>query len=468
MNESAKILVVDDEEDMLSGFSAILSALGHIPYTTTNAGEGYRILQSSEIDLIFCDFNMPEINGMQFVETALRIKPSAPIIIFTAYGTVERAVEAIKRGAFDFIEKPIDTEKLKGLLDKAIAKGKLHKDRSESGTALQQKFGMDNIIGESEPMQKVFEMVKQVAGSDANILLTGESGTGKELIAKSIHKRSLRKNKPFVPVNCGAFPEPLFESELFGYEKGSFTGATRRKIGLLEYSDGGTFFMDEVCELPVSLQVKLLRAIQEKNLRRVGGNDIIPVNIRIISASNRNIELLVDHEKIRKDFYYRINVINIQLPPLRERGEDIKLLAEYFLMRSLNSSPKTIKGFAEEVINKFSGYTWPGNVRELENVVERAVTLTKSEYIQLDDLPDYLSHFQPLDSSGVDLNATLPEVKQKFMSEIELKYLVSLLEKHHGNVTKVAEEAGMTRRNIHRLLKNHRIDADHWRKNQIP
>ncbi len=465
MTEIAKILVVDDEADMLSGFSAILTALGHTPYGAANAADGYRILQSEEIDLIFCDFNMPEINGIQFVETALRIKPSAPIIIFTAYGTVERAVEAIKIGAFDFIEKPIDTEKLKVLLDKAIAKAKIYKDRTEAGNTMTQKFGLDNIIGESEPMKKVFEMVKQVSGSDANILLTGESGTGKELIAKSIHRRSSRKNKPFVPVNCGAFPEPLFESELFGYEKGSFTGATRRKIGLLEYSDGGTFFMDEVCELPVSLQVKLLRALQEKNLRRVGGHDIVPVDIRIISASNRNIELLIDHEKMRKDFYYRINVINIQLPPLRERGNDIKLLAEYFLERSLNSSSKTVKGFSDEVLNKISGYTWPGNVRELENVIERAVTLTKSDYILPEDLPDYLKLFQPFDASAVDLAATLPEVKQKFMSEIELKYLVSLLEKHHGNVTKVAEEAGMTRRNIHRLLKNHHIEADNWRKN---
>lgn len=465
MDHKKKILVVDDEADMLSGFSAILTALGYIPFTAVSASLGYQILRNEDIDLIFCDLNMPDINGIRFVETALSISPGAPIIIFTAYGTVERAVEAIKIGAYDFIEKPIDTEKLQDILQKGINRGRIYKERIGAGSGVQQKFGMDNIIGESPAMQRVFEMVKQISGSDANILLTGESGTGKELIAKSIHRRSSRNNKPFVEVNCGAFPEQLFESELFGHEKGSFTGADRRKIGLLEYADGGTFFMDEVCELPVSLQVKLLRVIQERTLRRVGGNEMVAIDIRIISASNRNILALLEDEKIRKDFYYRINVINIHLPPLRERGDDIRLLADYFLNRSLNSSAKNIKEFSGEVIEKFMSYTWPGNVRELENIIERAVTLTKSDRIEIQDLPGYLKDFQPLKTQTAATHHTLPEAKQKFMQEIEARYLTSLLEKHHGNVTKVAEEAGMTRRNIHRLLKIHHIDADIWRKN---
>jgi len=461
MSGKPRILIVDDEPDMLSGCANILAALGNKPIPVSEGGLAIDLINEDEFDLIFCDLLMPDIDGMQIVEAVQKITPQTPIIIFSAYGTIDRAVAAMKAGAFDFIEKPLDTERLKISLEKGLRQRNLIKEHNNLVKLLEDKYQYDNIISKSSVMKSVFEMIESVSQSEANILITGESGTGKELIARSIHAHSKRKTKPFVPVNCGAFPENLFEAELFGYEKGAFTGATRRKIGLLEFADGGTFFLDEVCELPVSLQVKMLRMLQDQMLRRVGGNELIKIDVRLISATNQDINRALEREQMRKDFYYRLNVINIQVPPLRERHGDITLLAEYFLEQVLKSSSKEVKGYTDEVLAKLEKYNWPGNVRELENVVERAVALVKGEIITAEELPVPI---QSNDTNSKSFNGlSLAEAKQKVIDETEKKYLLFLLKKYNGNVTKISEEAGMTRRNIHRMLNRHSLNPKSWR-----
>jgi two-component system NtrC family response regulator/two-component system response regulator AtoC len=461
MEYKSRILIVDDEPEMLSACSKILKALGHQPIPVQSGDLAIQVLEEEELDLILCDLLMPDTDGMQVLQAVQKYIPHIPVIIFTAYGTIDRAVSVMKEGAFDFIEKPFEAEHLKVILEKGLHQRNLIRERDNLLSQLKDKYNFDNIIGKSPVMQKIFNMVESVTLSDSNILISGESGTGKELIARSIHTRSNRKMKPFVPVNCSAFPENLFEAELFGYEKGAFTGATKTKIGLLEYGHTGTVFLDEVCELPTTLQTKLLRVLQNQQLRHIGGNELIQINIRLLSATNRELQNALQEGKIREDFYYRLNVINIHLPPLRERKEDIRLLAEYFLQKILKSSPKEIDGFNDEVMNQFEKYNWPGNVRELENIVERAVTLAKGKSISLAEIPFAL---QSVDSQELSFaNLSLSEAKQKAIDDIEKKYLVSLLRKYKGHVTKIADEAGMTRRNIHRLLNRHNIDPNTWR-----
>lgn len=463
MNRKSRILIIDDEPDMLSACAKIITVLGNEPVPISNPKEAIKFLEEEEFDLIFCDLLMPDHDGMEVLEICQKLAPNTPVIIFSAYGTIDRAVTAMKAGAFDFIEKPFEANNLKILIEKGLRQRNLFRERVNLLKQLEDKYHFDNIIGKSLVMRNVFEMIENVSKTDANILITGESGTGKELIARSIHARSQRKTKAFVPVNCGAFPENLFEAELFGYEKGAFTGAAHRKIGLVEFSDGGTFFLDEVCELPANLQIKLLRTLQDQMLRRVGGNDLIQVNIRLISATNQNIEQALREETLRTDFYYRLNVINIHVPPLRERKEDIQLLAEHFLNKCLTTSAKKIKGFTDEVIHALENYNWPGNVRELENNIERAVTLAKDNKIVLTDLSPNISNNHP--APAFYDGTSLIDLKHKAVEEIEKKYLLVLMEKYKGNITRVAEEAGLTRRHIHRMINIYKIDPNIWRQN---
>ena len=462
MNKKIKILVIDDEEDMLSACRKILEAHGHLPFTVSDGKRALDMMNDGGYDIILCDLLMPEIDGMQILENVQRKFPSIPVVIFSAYGTIDRAVAAMKAGAFDFIEKPFDSQHVNLVIEKAIRQRKLFKERKSLIDQLEDKYKFDNIIGKSPVMKEVFDMIKNVSSSDSNVLITGESGTGKELIARSIHAHSQRKTKPFVPVNCGAFPENLFEAELFGYEKGAFTGAAQRKIGLLEYADAGTFFLDEVCELQTTLQAKLLRTLQDRQLRRVGGNELIQIDVRLISATNRNLKKALSDGSLREDFYYRLNVINIHMPPLRERKVDIRLLAEHFLKTSGNPTAKNIKGFTEEVLNIFDYYNWPGNIRELENVIERAITLAKTDTITRNELPQEIISKESKSIPFEKLKFS--DAKQKVINDLEKEYLLYLLKKYNGNVTKMAVEAGMTRRNIHRLLNSHEIDPANWRK----
>lgn len=461
MNTTAKILIVDDEPEMLSGVAKIIRSLGYRPFPIQDGALAIKLIQEDEFDIVLCDLLMPDIDGMQILKAIQTYAPLTPAIIFTAYGTIDRVVSAMKVGAFDFIEKPFEADYLKIVLQKGLAQRNLFLERANLIHLLEDKYSFENIIGKSPAMRQVFEMIESVAQSDANVLITGESGTGKELIARSIHAKSRRQTKSFVPINCGAFPENLFEAELFGYEKGAFTGATQSKLGLLEFADNGTFFLDEVCEFPLNLQTKLLRVLQDQQLRHLGGNELIQINVRLISATNRDLQTALSENYIREDFYYRLNVINIHIPPLRDRKEDISLLAKYFLQKILKSSPKEITEIDNEVIRLFENYNWPGNVREIENVIERAVTLAKTNRITTIELPPEI--FTDNNETISFDNLTLQEAKKLKIDELERKYLIHLLNKHNGHVTKIAEEAGMTRRNIHRLLNRHKIDPNSWR-----
>ncbi len=455
-----KILVIDDEIEMLNGVKKLLTLSGFDCVTSQDGNKAISLLNDFNFDLVISDLFMPDISGNQIIEQIKISHPEIPIIIFTAFGTVERAVEAMKLGAYDFIEKPFDSQHLIMKIKRAVELKTLKSEKENLISQLQDKYSFQNIIAKSKAMKNVFDIVEQVAPVEANVLITGESGTGKELIARAIHVLSQRKAGPFVPVNCGAFPENLFESELFGYEKGAFTGAANRKIGFLEYASSGTFFMDEVFEMPAHIQAKLLRALQERKLTRVGGNNLIDFNVRIIAATNKDVQKAIENGELREDFYFRINVVQIHIPPLRERKIDIPLLADYFISKSNDLSKKNISGIDEHVLNIFENYSWPGNVRELENVIQSASVFCQTDKITQADLPKYL--FSASSKSEFE-KISLTEAKQLAIEKIERDFLLFLMEKHSGNITKVAEESGMTRRNIYRIISKYSLNPDDWR-----
>src|SRR3989337_3533327 len=415
-----KVLVIDDEKEMLDGVRKLLTLVGFDCMTAQNGEQAIKLLTDFQFDVVLSDLFMPDIDGNQIIEKSKQIQPSVPIIIFTAFGTVERAVEAMKNGAYDFIEKPFNSDHLIMKIKRAVEFKNLKSEKENLIAQLKEKYSFQNIIGKSQSMKNVFSMIEQVAPVDANVLITGESGTGKELIARAIHALSKRNSKPFVSVNCGALPEHLFEAELFGYEKGAFTGAYNRKIGYLEFADTGTFFMDEVMEMPPRTQIKLLRVLQDRKLTRIGGNKLIDFNIRIISATNKNVNKAIESGEIREDFYFRLNVVQINIPPLRERKIDIPLLAYHFL----------------EAANK-------------SNVIQSSILFCRLDKIGIVDLPKYLINYSS--QSNIE-KYSLTDAKQMAVEKVERDYLFHLLKKHSANITKVAEESGMTRRNIHRII----------------
>lgn len=455
-----RILVIDDEKDMLDGVRKLLNYSGLNCMTANNGEQGIKLMTDFQFDLILCDLFMPVLDGNQIIEKSKQIQPGVPVIIFTAFGTVERAVEAMKNGAYDFIEKPFDSEHLIMKIKRAVEFKNLTQEKENLISQLKDKFSFQNIIGKSREMLNVFNLIEQVAPVDANVLITGESGTGKELIARAIHALSKRSSKPFVPINCGSLPENLFEAELFGYERGAFTGAYNRKIGYLEFASGGTFFMDEVMEMPAHIQVKMLRALQERNLTRVGGHDLINFNVRIISATNKDLQKALESGEIREDFYFRLNVVQIQIPPLRERKIDIPLLSYHFLKHANKSNKKNITDIDDDVFRLFDSYPWPGNVRELENAIQSSIVFCRTNKIMISDLPKYLNSYS---TSSEFEKHSLADAKLIAIEKVEHDYLLYLLKKHSGNITKVAEESGMTRRNIHRIINKHSLNPDDWR-----
>jgi DNA-binding NtrC family response regulator len=406
------------------------------------------------------------MDGMELLRRARENDPALPVIVITAFATIESAVAAVKEGAFDYLPKNFTVDQLTVSVDRALRQRELQLENRHLREQLQEVLGLDAVVGRSPAMARVFELVRKAARSEANILVVGESGTGKELIARAIHANSPRASRAFVAVDCASLPENLLESELFGHEKGAFTGAVRSKPGLVELAHQGTLFLDEIAELPVGLQAKLLRALQERQIRRVGGTAVINVDVRVVSATNRKLREAVARGQFREELYYRVNVIAIELPPLRDRAGDTRLLAHTFLKRYGQGS---VVAFDEEALAVLEAYSWPGNVRELQNVVERACALADGDTIRKRDLPDYVLNAEPLrppDAAAGGAAAATPsaatslplqEARDRWMKELETAYLRQLLERHGGNISAAAKAAGIDRKTFHRLVTKYQI-----------
>jgi DNA-binding NtrC family response regulator len=432
------ILLIDDDDSLRRVMEFSLIEAGYRVQTASNGEEGLRLFGKNAFDAVITDIAMPGTNGMEVLANVSQHVPTVPVIVITAYGTIESAVEAMKQGAFDYITKPFNRDELRLTLGKAIKMRQLEKENVELRAKVTDRYSFENIIGSSDKMKEVLDLAGRVAASEASLLITGESGTGKELLAKGVHFNSRRANGPFVAVNCAAIPEALIESELFGHVKGSFTGAVRDKEGKLELADGGTLFLDEIGDLRIDLQAKILRALQEREVDRVGGGKPLPVDVRVIAATNKDIEQAVKEGSFREDLYYRLNVITLFIPPLRERREDIPLLARHFLKKFNTDDDVRLEASALSLLME---YGWPGNVRELENVIERASVLKRGVLITQNELPEKLKK-ERIGVEEIILN--LPE-QGISLEDLEKKLIIKALEKHNGNQTRAAEFLRITR-----------------------
>jgi DNA-binding NtrC family response regulator len=466
--DAARILVVDDEPDMVDNLTRILRHAGYRCLAATDPQRALELIETSRPDLVLTDLRMPGLDGLGLIDRARDLDPALPVVVITAYATIESAVEAIRRGAVDYVTKPFLLEPLLVVVERALRQRVLQQENQNLRQQLRDTLVLDDVVGRSPAMLAVYDLVLRAARSDANVLILGESGTGKELIARAVHNNSARAGGPFVPVDCAAIPETLLESELFGHEKGAFTGAIRTKAGLMELAHGGTLFLDEIAELPLPLQGRLLRALQERQIRRVGGTTLIDVDVRVVSATNRDLREAAAGGRFREELYYRVNVIEIRLPPLRERGGDIRLLALAFLKRY---GLGQVHGFDESVLEALEAYTWPGNVRELQNVVERACALADADVVRRADLPTHVLEGGVAEPTAtvnarVDLLTELPlrDAKERWMRLLEGTYLRDLLARHRGNLSAAAREAGVDRKTFHRLLKKYEVDTTRRRR----
>ncbi len=451
-----RILIVDDDSGHLTMLNTVLNSLGHNVEKVTDGGEAIEAAQKNPYDLILMDVRMSNIDGIEALKRIKEFNPSIPIIIMTAYSSVDKAVEAMKLGAYDYLTKPLNFEELKIIIDRAMNHLKL----SIENKVLKEKFlsgsSFSDIIGSSRVMERVMETAKITAKSDANILITGESGTGKELFAKAIHKTSYRRDNMLVVVNCAALTETLLESELFGHEKGAFTGADKKRDGLFRQADKGSIFLDEIGEMPLSMQVKLLRAIQEKEIQSVGSDKTIKVNVRIIAATNRNLGKEVKKKTFREDLFYRLNVVNIEIPPLRDRTGDVPLLSQKFLKKYTKKNRKTLKGFTPMAMDALTKYQWPGNVRELENAIERAVILSMGQYVSEKDLPiNVMKEYRPEASFKTQLS-----LGGKSLDEVESLALVETLKQTKGNKSEASKILNITRTTLNNKMKRHHLSLD--------
>ena len=449
------ILIVDDEKNYLLVLEALLGPQGYEIITVNNAHDALRSVREADLDLVITDVKMPGMNGIELLEECKKIKPELPVIIMTAYGSIEMAVDAMKKNAYDYITKPFQNEQLKLTVKKALDNYRLIKQNKLLSQALSDRFRYGNMVGKSKPILKIYDIIDKVAQSKASVLITGPSGTGKELIAKSIHYGGSRKDRPFVSINCGALTETLLESELFGHERGAFTGAVALKKGRFELADGGTLFLDEVGNMPPPLQVKLLRVLQEMEFERVGGTRTIKVDVRVLSASNRDIKDDVAEGIFREDLFYRLNVIQIEVPPLRERADDIPLLVKHFIEKYISDEDKGPIELSPEVWKAFYTYAWPGNVRELENVIERAVVLSSGGVVTVEELPEEMIGTEAeLDVDRfIPPNVPLPTALER----IEEKLIRRALDQCSNVQSHAAEMLGITKSLIQHKMKKYNI-----------
>lgn len=442
MNQS-NIAIVDDDGEMRSLLIDYFKAQGANPRGFSQAQDALNALESDPYDLVISDINMPGISGLEFTETLKRLKPEIPVILITAFGSIETAIEAMRRGAFHYIVKPFKLTDIMVHAERALEHARLKRENVTLKQEIQKSKQMGAVLGKSAGMKAVFDLVERVAQATANVLITGESGTGKEMVAREIHNLGPRKSKPFVAINCTAIPETLLESELFGHAKGSFTGAIQKKRGLFEEAEGGTLFLDEIGDMDPSLQSKLLRVIQEKKVRAVGDNIAKPVDVRIIAATHKDLKAAIKEGRFREDLFYRLSVIPIVIPPLRSRKDDIPLLAEHFLKKYSKSNASPVTHFTKRALKKLMDMKWEGNVRELENIIERAVVLATQPMIDDKDIPDVATedpeHF--FGSSTGDFPT---------LDQLEKRYMAVVLEKTGGRKDKAAQILGINRRTLYR------------------
>jgi DNA-binding NtrC family response regulator len=445
--QKIEILIVDDEEEMRVSYEKLLTRAGYLVQSASNGREALALLKENHnFALLISDLKMPEMDGMDLLSAVKKEHPYLPVIMVTGFGTLDLGIEAVKHGAFDFLEKPFTKDKLLKSIKDAI------KQISPLGEENPGFIGFSDIVGKSPAMQQVFDLIKKVAYGNANVLITGGSGVGKELVARSVHKHSLRRNQPLIPINCGALPASLFESELFGYEKGAFTGAFQSKPGLVELANGGTLFLDEVCEMPQDLQVKLLRMIEDRKIRRIGGQEEMPVDIRLLTATNRGVPESVEKGFLREDFFFRINTIQIHIPPLSERTEDIPLLVHHFLNGLNQKYNRQITGLESAALEMLQNYGWPGNVRELQNIIERTYYLSTPPLIRRSDLPAYIASQNGNQRKKNWDKLSYKEAKDVILEEFEREYLEYQLGRNDWNISRTAENCGIDRRTIHRLI----------------
>ena len=444
------ILVVEDQKPARAALVSALSKDGHKLLEAQTGKEGLQSALENEPDIVITDIRMPEMDGMEFLGALKEKLPQTEVILITAYGNVELAVQAMKRGAYDFMEKPIDLVKLRVLIHKALEKRALAVENIALRESLRQKYRFDNIVGASQKMSEIYQIVTQVAPTNATVLITGESGTGKELIANAIHYNSPRKERPLVKLNCASLSETLLESELFGHEKGAFTGAISRRKGRFEIADGGTLFLDEIGGVSLAVQVKLLRVLQEREFERVGGNETIKVDVRLVTATNKDLKKAVEEGTFREDLFYRIHVVTIDVPPLRERKEDIPPLVSHFINKFAAENKKNVKGVTDEALLLLTSYDYPGNVRELENIIESAVVMATGNLIDVSVLPQSVRSVTPArESISLPVGSTLTDVEKRLIGET--------LRLTGGNKVQAAKVLGIGTRTLYRKIKEYNL-----------
>ncbi|MFW6147558.1 MAG: sigma-54-dependent transcriptional regulator [Thermodesulfobacteriota bacterium] len=457
----ARILVIDDDPVILDVISEILRTNNHEVAVAHNGESGIKKAQTDLFDLVLTDLVMPDLGGMEVLDHVSSMSPAIPCIILTGYGTIKNSVEAIKKGAFNYITKPITAVELLSAVDKALQFRDLEAENQRLRKELRYKYRYTNLIGTSKAIEKIYDMIDKVADTDSTVLISGPSGTGKELIARAIHYGSNRSNKPIVVINCGAIPEELLESELFGHEKGAFTGAYRSRIGRFEIANGGSIFLDEVGEMSPALQVKLLRVLQEQTFERVGGTRTIHVDVRIIAATNKNLTVAINNGSFREDLYYRLNVVPIRVASLKQRRSDIPLLIDHFLKKFQKGKTKKISGFSPEAMEAMLDYEWPGNVRELENVIKRITILSDNEVVSLDDLPEHIEQTaafitpSPEDECLED-GRSLDEAVRDY----EKRLIIEALEKSGWVKTKAAKLLNINRTTLVEKIKRQNLDRE--------
>ena len=453
MKNRKTVLVVDDDDAHRTMLRTLVGGWGYDIVEADDGSTAIEKVQERPFDLILMDVRMLKVSGLEALERIKAFNPAIPITIMTAYSSVETAIEALKKGAYDYLTKPLDFDKLRLTIERAMEHTRLKEENRLLKENLGKHFDMQNIIGRSTAMISLLETVAHVAPSEATVMITGESGTGKELIAGVIHHNSPRKDGPFVKINCAAITETLLESELFGHEKGAFTGADRRKEGRFYQANQGSIFLDEVSEMPLTMQVKLLRVLQERELTRVGGEKVIPVDVRVIAATNKDLVDLKNRELFREDLYYRLNVVSLEIPPLAERRDDIPLLAQHFLEIFVDKNKKKIKGFTPKAMDLLVRYDWPGNVRELMNAVERAVVLARTDYLDDQDF----SILQPLLQQPAPAPSDFDNIDNIPLEEVEKAAILRMLESVAGNKSEAARRLGITRKTLHKKLKKYGV-----------